>query len=92
MGSSLPGLRTQDPPLGSPSTLAKKNRAHACNSPIFVQLWNPHIILTKGLMPSFGTLGQLLESYYFCELGAHIKFWNHPTIFENTPLVPTNMS
>ena len=55
-GSSLPGLRTLDPPLGAPSTLAEIFRrtglqSHLQTSP---QPLRRHI-------RSFGTLGQLLE-------------------------------
>jgi hypothetical protein len=32
-----------------------------------------------------------LESFYFCELGAHAKFWNPTKCFENTPLFSQNI-
>ena len=48
----------------------------------------PLIVLGEGGVPEL-FLG--LESFYFYELGAHAKFRNPKTIFENPPLVPQNI-
>ena len=46
------------------------------------------IVWGVGVVPNYFCL----ESFNYCSLGARAKFCNPTTIFEFTPLVPTNMS
>ena len=99
MGASLLGLHTLDPPLGPPSAPAHVSADSPSNiSP------NPSEVISEQLLKipplsahSAGGKGVPkfcfgLESFYFCDFGAHAKFRNPTTTFENTPLVLPNMS